>query len=136
MSFLQDLFDEGVTYVPPFEAADESATDVESLAAADSFVLDDVTIKRTLGDLTELQQSALVMLHRNLLQRNITPMPETSVVFRFLKGHSFDLPKAQAALRRSMTWRGQHQVDQVRQYIEHLNAPKTLTHAHTFVCRS
>uniref|UniRef100_A0A2I3HYJ6 CRAL-TRIO domain-containing protein n=1 Tax=Nomascus leucogenys TaxID=61853 RepID=A0A2I3HYJ6_NOMLE len=75
--------------------------------------LDADYIKRYLGDLTPLQESCLIRLHRWLQKTHKGEIPKDEHILQFLRAQDFKIDKTREIICQSLTWRKQHQVDYI-----------------------
>ncbi|XP_069502154.1 SEC14-like protein 5 isoform X2 [Ambystoma mexicanum] len=126
--YLSELISQGITHIPRWTPG--SATirkDVSSrkggvgmLAESDGLnhdadKLEADYIERYLGQLTPLQESCLVQLRQWLQETHKGKIPKDEHILRFLRARDFNMEKAREMLCQSLTWRKQHQVDDILQ---------------------
>ncbi|XP_075035257.1 SEC14-like protein 5 [Mixophyes fleayi] len=72
-------------------------------------------IKRYLGQLTPMQESALIHLRQWLQETHKGKIPKDDHILRFLRARDFNKEKAREMLCQSLSWRKQYQVDYILQ---------------------
>ncbi|OCT64502.1 SEC14-like protein 5 isoform X2 [Xenopus laevis] len=72
-------------------------------------------IERYLGQLTPMQESALIHLRQWLQETHKGKIPKDEHILRFLRARDFNMEKAREMLCQSLSWRKQHQVDYILQ---------------------
>ncbi|XP_031417349.1 SEC14-like protein 1 isoform X3 [Clupea harengus] len=120
--YLKELEGEGITHVPrwlppiaatppPPGGRKENATLSDTLPGPPDDKLDADYIRRYLGELTPLQESCLIRLRQWLQDTHKGKIPKDQHALRFLRSRDFNLEKAHEALRHTLTWRKQYQID-------------------------
>nr|CAD7445480.1 unnamed protein product [Timema bartmani] len=138
--FVNELKNEGLTYVPPWtEPEKEKTVEEDPRAQGDSplsptqsssehnlsrkasskhktdhqFQLETDYIQRYLGQLTLLQESCLVQLREWVANLQRGKVPSDQTLLRFLRARDFNVEKARETLSQSLVWRKKHQVDRI-----------------------
>ncbi|XP_063220835.1 SEC14-like protein 1 isoform X2 [Bacillus rossius redtenbacheri] len=152
--FVNELKEEGVTYVAPWIEPDTSLNDsnTELKASQDSeelelgasasdysvpkkgsvshhkteqqFQLETDYIQRCLGELTLIQESRLVQLREWVAGLQRGKVPSDQTLLRFLRARDFNVEKAREMLSQSLLWRKKHQVDRI---LSEYSVPQVVT---------
>ncbi|XP_078316638.1 SEC14-like protein 5 isoform X2 [Crassostrea virginica] len=75
--------------------------------------LEDVYIERYLGNLSLVQESALVQLQQWLQKTHKGKIPKDAHILRFLRAREFSVEKAREMLVHSLAWRKLHNIDKL-----------------------
>lgn len=75
--------------------------------------LEDVYIERYLGNLSLVQESALVQLQQWLQKTHKGKIPKDAHILRFLRAREFSVEKAREMLVHSLAWRKLHSIDKL-----------------------
>ncbi|KAJ8318370.1 hypothetical protein KUTeg_003461 [Tegillarca granosa] len=75
--------------------------------------MDDVFIERFLGNLSPVQENALVQLRRRLRETHKEKIPKDAHILRFLKARDYSVEKAREMLLHSLAWRKLHNIDRL-----------------------
>ncbi|XP_068099566.1 SEC14-like protein 5 [Hyperolius riggenbachi] len=143
--YLNELISQGITHIPKWTPdgsdwhppisgappcpADGSRTDQQELCMlglgrgeaggngteTDGIKLEAEYIERYLGQLTPMQESALIHLRQWLKETHKGKIPKDAHILRFLRARDFNMEKAREMLCLSLSWRKQYQVDYILQ---------------------
>ncbi|XP_020290498.1 protein real-time isoform X2 [Pseudomyrmex gracilis] len=131
--FINQLKEEGITYVSPWEDPKEGSEEEEKksvdenneysdkeLCTADNKLpsnremqLSSDYIERYLGNLDMLQESKLVQLRHSIEELRGSSVPGYATLLRFLRATEFSVEKAREMLTQSLHWRKKHQIDKL-----------------------
>ncbi|GAB1868948.1 Protein real-time [Camponotus japonicus] len=132
--FINELKEEGITYVPPWKDPQEGSSEEEKknvvennelysdkeLCNVDSKLpsnremqLSSDYIERYLGKLDMMQESKLVQLRHSIEELRGSSVPGYATLLRFLRATEFSVEKAREMLTQSLHWRKKHQIDKL-----------------------
>ncbi|KAJ8681420.1 hypothetical protein QAD02_017207 [Eretmocerus hayati] len=133
--FINQLKDEGITYVEPWhdpaaKTADEENETTPSeekrelklhehgsiegkLPSNREMQLSSDYIERYLGKLDMMQESKLIQLRHSIEELRGSSVPADATLLRFLRARDFSVDRAREMLTQSLHWRKKHQIDKI-----------------------
>ncbi|XP_003489797.1 real-time [Bombus vancouverensis nearcticus] len=131
--FINQLKEEGIVYVPPWEdpndiseknegdiaKSQESLVPEETYSCADNKLqnremqLSSDYIERYLGKLDMMQESKLIQLRQSIKELRGSSIPGDATLLRFLRATEFSVEKAKEMLTQTLHWRKKHQIDKL-----------------------
>lgn len=131
--FVNQLSEEGITYVPPWQDPEEEAGEeegenkeedkeihsdkelfnAENKLQSREMQLSSDYIERYLGKLNMMQESKLIQLRHSIKELRGSSIPSDSTLLRFLRATEFSVDKARDMLTHSLHWRKKHQIDKL-----------------------
>lgn len=131
--FINQLKEEGITYVAPWEDPQERSEEEKKNVDENSELYSDKElcntdsklpskremqlssdyIERYLGKLDMLQESKLVQLRHSIEELRGSSVPGYATLLRFLRATEFSVEKAREMLTQSLHWRKKHQIDKL-----------------------
>ncbi|XP_043504385.1 protein real-time [Polistes fuscatus] len=137
--FINQLKEEGVTYVAPWRDPEEETSkekekyvgdgselhsdkevcNVENkLSSNREIQLSSDYIERYLGKLDMMQESKLIQLRHSIEELRGSSVPADATLLRFLRATEFSVEKAKDMLTQSLHWRKKHQIDKLLEEYE------------------
>lgn len=130
--FVNQLRDEGITYVPPWTDTEEILLDQKEpedepkeLSVTKAPYINEIMLKkremqlssdyieRYLGKLDVMQESKLLQLRQSIQELRGDCIPEDATFLRFLRAAEFSVERAKEMLTQTLHWRKKYQIDKL-----------------------